>query len=61
MTSAQSLQHLIKQYPDAGEVVFAPTPLEILSLAELRRLDPDLALKLATLDGQRADRERTKP
>jgi len=55
------LQHLIKQYPDAGEVVFAPTPLEILSLAELRRLDPDLALKLATLDGQRADRERTKP
>lgn len=29
MTSAQSLQHLIKQYPDAGEVVFAPTPAEI--------------------------------
>jgi len=61
VTSAQSLQHLIKQYPDAPAVVFAPTPLEILSLAELRRLDPDLALKLATLDGQRADRERTKP
>lgn len=25
MTSAQSLQHLIEQYPNAGEVVFAPT------------------------------------
>lgn len=31
MTSAQSLQHLIDQYPDAREVVFAPTPLELFA------------------------------
>lgn len=57
MTSAQSLQHLVEQYPEAGEVVFAPTPLEVLSLAELWHIDPDLAMKLATEDGRRFDRE----
>lgn len=35
----------------------SPTPLDLLSLAELRRSDPDYALTLATMAGKQNDME----
>jgi hypothetical protein len=35
-----------------------PTPLEILSLAQLRREDPETALRLATEAGKQSDKSK---
>jgi hypothetical protein len=40
---------------NGAEVVFGPTPLDILGLAQLRRDEPELALELAAQSGRDHD------
>ena len=44
-------------FPTDFESVFTPTPLDLLSLAELRHTAPELALELAAASGRQHDRE----
>ncbi len=56
MTSAQSLQHLIRQYPEAGEVVFAP-PLELFAKPVVAERPFDLTKSATGLSDRPAIRE----
>ena len=68
MTSAQSLQHLIEQYPDAPEVVFAPPPELFAKPTVIDAIAGTWGIRLISIERDASGRivaerpfERTKP